>query len=299
MSNQVKGLLAAALSLVCSGVAYGVTPAVQTSYSPDLDKYIFARKISGKFNHDLWMSGTSRRIVMLGDLLLTYHLIGMNRSEVHQMLGEQDPNDRIAQLGTEANMESIDLERSEMPREGGNAGFARYIDFDYSNEGFVKRLRYKLVRCENDQPFEVLVSRWLERNGGLVSDRQIRLNTVTAQSDKGIVGVVIDSKTGVVQRVLPGSDLVNFGIEPGDAVLRYNSHRFQPGTNFADESLGPTGQAIEMVFRHHDHEIRCKVKRVSASAFLPFVHDSYLGYNRIEGTAFPIIYRGCGFGRFD
>ena len=126
---------------------------------------------------------------------------------------------------------------------------------------------------------------WPPFTQSLGTATQVDLDAQHGRQKLGVLGVTVDSNTGIVQTVLPGSDLNNYQVAPGDQVIGFNGHMWVSGHALADESVGIPGTTFPVVFMHNGQVLPLNVKRVSAQRFLPYANNPETGYNRIRETA--------------
>lgn len=83
----------------------------------------------------------------------------------------------------------------------------------------------------------------------------------------GVVGDHVERSTGVIQDICKGSDLLRFGIQAGDKILRTNGHPFV-FEQFQQDCLGPAGTTVQLTVRSKKHgEITINVMRKDARVF--------------------------------
>jgi hypothetical protein len=144
--------------LLANGTACGAL-AIEVKHSSRLDY----RLLSGgsSFTASSWLG--AGRLSTLGDLIRSHNLIGMSRTEVHDLLGV--PSDkRIEKFYSEPN---IDLDSYDVDSHGGYCGQrpVPYFDLEYSKD---KVLRVRLREIQplfNDQGEPIIeVSEWVAEN---------------------------------------------------------------------------------------------------------------------------------------
>jgi hypothetical protein len=78
--------------------------------------------------------------------------------------------------------------------------------------------------------------------------------------------------TGLILQIYPGSDLLSYGIHPGDKILRIDGRRFV-ARDFSSDCRGMPGTRVNLLILHDGQEIEFSVMRKDARQFAHF--DQY------------------------
>jgi hypothetical protein len=117
----------------------------------------------------------------------------------------------------------------------------------------------------------------------IVVHHTFNLNAEHGQVNLGVIGFTVDSNTGVIQRILPGSDLLNYGIEAGDRILAFGNHpSWIPGEALVHESIGMPGSSFRLIVLHDGQVCNLHVKRTDAHVFVRWAGDKSAGFNLIR-----------------
>jgi hypothetical protein len=86
-----------------------------------------------------------------------------------------------------------------------------------------------------------------------------------------LITSLFNAQSAEIIKIYPGSDLLRFGVQPGDRVVGINGHRFIR-KQFAAECRGIPGTRIDLIITHREQEMEIQVLRKDAREFASNVH---------------------------
>jgi hypothetical protein len=159
MLKSSKRIVAALVMSLFAFVNLTAAFAAEANQRPQLDDLLLKGPVPGaKFDPTSWSRGeqNSSRKFMVAGLVHSYPLIGMDKSAVHELLGEPQ-TDRASTYKAIANSEVYNLNS---PKCGNAAGY--YFDLVYA-DGRVKQYCVREVGG-GEVPTPVYTGQWITKN---------------------------------------------------------------------------------------------------------------------------------------
>jgi hypothetical protein len=161
LSKSIPFIFASLLSVSIAFAVHAEQTIKETATvaSPELDKILLeALRTSKKFDSDLWLHEKNQisRVTMVPDLIRSNALIGMERSKVHQLLGDPTSPTQYTEPATESYF---------LPCGGSKCGWApleRYLEFLYLDDR-VERFRLRQIDPLSLSQ-KITTSQWVEKN---------------------------------------------------------------------------------------------------------------------------------------